>query len=211
MYTLHQSKSFPQRHFSTVYCYVVTWLCSLSEFSSHIFKNKCANATQRGGPRVSLKTTIVPRCKHWLALLIHSKNSSWIPLPSGPSPLSQKQIQLDCQAKLCLLQSLHLFTFLSVCLKNQGNNKLASTSLLSLPLSEGPQPHSTHQPRQKPPFVSVRRCWAFTSSKSNLFLRSGEAPLLLSACQAPSGGWQAGCQQRPSRPVKGTCTSHFPW
>lgn len=52
---------------------------------------------------------------------------------------------------------------------------------------------------------------AFTSSKCNLFLHSGKAPLLLSACQAPSGSWQDGCQHRPSRPVKGTRVSHFPW
>lgn len=83
-------------------------------------------------------------------------------------------------------------------------------SLLLLSSSYPPQ-HPAHRVRQK--LSSARAClrWAFTSSLSNLFLHSGKAPVLLSACQAPSGGWQAGCQQRPSRPVKGTRVSHFPW
>lgn len=153
-----------------------------------------------------LQVIMVPRCKHLLALFYHPNNSVW---PSPP-PLAHGQVQLDCQAVLCLPPSLNLFIFLSACLKNHGRNNLHGHKFTICPLISAP---CILQLRQMFPFecVCVCVCWAFIPSKCNLFLHSGKAPLLLSACQAPSGSWQASCQQRPSRPVKGTRVSHFPW
>lgn len=133
---------------------------------------------------------------------------------TAPSLIEHRQLQLDCKGRACAPPSLHFFIFLSVCLKNQGKNNLhgrgLTISAIIRMLSATPPP-PPQQPGEKLPPVCACLCWLFSSSKSNLFLHSGRAPLLLSACQAPSGGWQASCQQRPSRPVKGTRVSLFPW
>lgn len=121
--------------------------------------------------------------------------------PADPSPgkqlftaqslIEHRQLQLDCKGRACAPPSLHFFILLSVCLKNQGKNNLhgrgLAISAIIRMLSAIP-PHLPQQPGEKLPPVCACLCWLFSSSKSNLFLHSGRAPLLLSACQAPSGG-----------------------
>ena len=89
---------------------------------------------------VALQVIMVPRCKHLLALFSHPHNSSWPPPPPLLlSPLSHRQVQLDCQAELCLPPSLYLFIFLSVCLKNRGRNNLHGHQFtISLPPIRAP-------------------------------------------------------------------------
>lgn len=153
---------------------------------------------------------MVPRCKHLLALFSHPHHSGWPPLlllsPHSHTDRFNWTAKQNCACH-------HHSTYSSFCqcvLRIKVETTCMGTSSLSLPSSEHPPPPS--KPRQMLPSPCVCVCVGHSPRvKCNLFLHSGKAPLLLSARQVPSGGWQANCQQWPSRPVKVTRVSQFPW
>lgn len=103
-----------------------------------------------------LQLIMAPRCKLLLSLHSHSYDSSW-PLLPPLSPFSHRQVQLHCQAKLCLPPSLYLLIFLSV-FKESGLNSCMGTSSLSLPSSDPPPPPRPRQMLLRVCVWHVRAC-----------------------------------------------------
>lgn len=122
MCSLHPNKSFPQRHSSTVFI-TASWLCSHVRF----MEGRCDHWSLEE-LQWYLGTNI-----YWLCWSI-PRTAAESTLSTPPSPLSHRQVQLDCQAELRLPPSLSLFIFLSVCLKNQGKNNLHGHKFTISPL-----------------------------------------------------------------------------